>query len=135
LTNFYDNNKCSSSLCSDSKIYSNKCVIDGADYSGTYDIATSENSLKLVFVTNRSCSTNIESRVYLLMDETNYQIFDFKNKELTFTVDDSNLDCGLNEALYFFQWMKMIEHQGFQSRKRMISMEQNIAIHNDHMIT
>jgi hypothetical protein len=29
----------------------------------------------------------------------------------------------------------MIEHQGFQSRKRMISMEQNIAIHNDHMIT
>jgi cellulose 1,4-beta-cellobiosidase len=35
------------------------------------------------------------------MDETHYLIFDFKSKEFTFTIDDSNLDCGLNGALYF----------------------------------
>jgi cellulose 1,4-beta-cellobiosidase len=61
----------------------------------------SENSLKLVFVTNGSCSTNIESRVCLLKDETHYQIFNFKNKEFIFTVDDSNLDFELNDTLYF----------------------------------
>jgi cellulose 1,4-beta-cellobiosidase len=101
LTNRYDGNECSSSLCPNPKTYLNNCVIDGADYSGTYDITTSGNSLKLVFVKNGSYSTNIKSRVYLLMDETNYQIFDLKNKEFTFTVDDFNLDCGLNGALYF----------------------------------
>jgi cellulose 1,4-beta-cellobiosidase len=102
LTNCYDDNECSSSLCPDSKTYSNNCVIEGADYSGTYDITTSVNSLKLVFVTNGSCSTNIGSRIYLLMDETNYQIFILKSKEFKFTVDDSNLGCGLNGTLYFF---------------------------------
>jgi hypothetical protein len=29
----------------------------------------------------------------------------------------------------------MAEHQGFQSKKQMISMEQNIAMKNDHMIS
>jgi cellulose 1,4-beta-cellobiosidase len=101
LTNCYDENEYSSSLCPDPKTYSNNCVIDEADYSGTYDTTASVNYLKLVFVTNELCSTNIESRVYFLKDETHYQIFDLKNKKFTFTVDDSNLDCGLNDELYF----------------------------------
>jgi hypothetical protein len=63
LTNCYDDNECSSSLCPDPNIYSNNCVIDGADYSGTYGITSSVNSLKLVFVTNGPYSTNIGSRV------------------------------------------------------------------------
>jgi cellulose 1,4-beta-cellobiosidase len=41
------------------------------------------------------------AKVYFLKDETHYQIFNLKNKEFTFTVDDSNLDFGLNGALYF----------------------------------
>jgi cellulose 1,4-beta-cellobiosidase len=69
LANCYDDNECSSSLCPDPKTYSNNCVIDGADYSGIYVITTSVNSLKLVFTKNEPCSTNIESRVYLFMDE------------------------------------------------------------------
>jgi cellulose 1,4-beta-cellobiosidase len=101
LTSCYDDNECSSSLCLDPKTYSNNCVIFGANYSGTYCVASGVNSLKLVFVTNGSCSTNIGSRVYLLKDEIHCQIFDLNNKEFTFTVDDSNLDCGLNDELYF----------------------------------
>jgi cellulose 1,4-beta-cellobiosidase len=101
LTNCYDGNEWSSSLCPDPTTCSSNCLIDGADYSGTYGITSSGNSLKLVFVTNGAYSTNIGSRVYLLKDESHYQIFDLKNKEFTFTVDDSNLDCGLNGALYF----------------------------------
>lgn len=39
----------------------------------------------------------------LLLDESKekYQGFNLLNKEFTFTVDASKLDCGLNGALYF----------------------------------
>merc|ERR1711865_385133 len=36
-------------------------------------------------------------------DDYAYQLFQLKNKEFTYTVDDSTLDCGLNGALYFVQ--------------------------------
>merc|ERR1712232_506831 len=39
-------------------------------------------------------------------DENNYQLLKLRNKEFSFTVDDSNLDCGLNGALYFVQMQK-----------------------------
>merc|ERR1711998_190597 len=40
---------------------------------------------------------------YLMDSEDSYMLFKLKNKEFTYTVDDSNLDCGLNGALYFVQ--------------------------------
>jgi cellulose 1,4-beta-cellobiosidase len=48
-------------------------------------------------------NTNIGSRVYLMADETHYQMFNLKNQEFTFDVDMSNLPCGLNGALYFVE--------------------------------
>merc|ERR1712232_70646 len=39
-------------------------------------------------------------------DENNYQLLKLRNKEFTFTVDDSQLGCGLNGALYFVQMQK-----------------------------
>jgi cellulose 1,4-beta-cellobiosidase len=39
--------------------------------------------------------------LYLLQNETSYYDFRIKNRELSFTVDASNLPCGLNGALYF----------------------------------
>merc|ERR1712160_46614 len=38
-----------------------------------------------------------------MKDDYAYHLFQLKNKEFTYTVDDSNLDCGLNGALYFVQ--------------------------------
>ena len=35
--------------------------------------------------------------------ENQYKLFKLKNKEFTYTVDDSQLDCGLHGALYFVQ--------------------------------
>merc|ERR1712193_16096 len=35
------------------------------------------------------------------MGEDKYKMFKLKNREFTYTVDDSQLDCGLNGALYF----------------------------------
>merc|ERR1711967_147699 len=40
---------------------------------------------------------------FLMADDNAYQLFQLKNKEFTYTVDDSQLDCGLNGALYFAQ--------------------------------
>ena len=36
-------------------------------------------------------------------DDYAYRLLQLKNKEFTYTVDDTNLDCGLNSALYFVQ--------------------------------
>merc|ERR1711970_938149 len=61
------------------------------------------NKLELGFVTQGPYSKNIGSRVYLMDTEDTYKLFKLKNKEFTYTVDDSQLDCGLNGALYFVQ--------------------------------
>jgi cellulose 1,4-beta-cellobiosidase len=74
--------------------------VDGSDYSGTYGITTSGNSLNLKFVTKGS-GTNIGSRTYLMESDTKYQMFTLLGNEFTFDVDVSNLPCGLNGALYF----------------------------------
>merc|ERR1711912_205145 len=44
---------------------------------------------------------NIGSRVYLMNGEDKYKMFHLKNREFTYTVDDSDIGCGLNGALYF----------------------------------
>jgi hypothetical protein len=45
--------------------------------------------------------SNIGSRLYLMQDDSTYQIFKLLNQEFTFDVDVSSLPCGLNGALYF----------------------------------
>jgi len=99
-TNCYTGNKFDTTLCPDPATCASNCALDGADYSGTYGITTSGNSLKLNFVTN-GANKNVGSRVYLMASDTSYQMFKLLNKEFTFDVDVSNLPCGLNGALYF----------------------------------
>ena len=38
-----------------------------------------------------------------MLDDYAYEHFDLKYKEFTYAVDDSNVDCRLNGALYFVQ--------------------------------
>ena len=55
-------------------------------------------------MTSGPYSKNIGSRFYLLDEGDNsYYMFKLKNKEFTFTVDVSELPCGLNGALYFVE--------------------------------
>ncbi|KIN02410.1 carbohydrate-binding module family 1 protein [Oidiodendron maius Zn] len=100
-TNCYTGNTWDTSVCSTDATCATECAVDGADYSSTYGITTSSNQVKLDFVTENSNGANVGSRVYLMADNTHYQIFDLLNQEFTFTVDVSNLPCGLNGALYF----------------------------------
>ncbi|KAG9386531.1 Glyco-hydro-7 multi-domain protein [Pyrenophora tritici-repentis] len=101
-TNCYNGNTWDTTACPDNKACATNCAIDGADYSGTYGITASSNSLKLKFITKGSYSTNIGSRTYLMKDDSTYEMFKFTgNQEFTFDVDLSNLPCGFNGALYF----------------------------------
>lgn len=84
------------------------------DYSGTYGIQASGNSVSLKL----KQGNNIGSRVYLI-NGNKYELFKLKNQEFTFDVDVSGLGkfsdnerpqnqklsrfagCGINGALYF----------------------------------
>jgi cellulose 1,4-beta-cellobiosidase len=105
-TNCFTGNTWDSTLCPDAATCTKNCAIDGADYSGTYGITSTGTALNLKFITKSQYSTNIGSRVYLLQDDSNYRMFNLNNKEFTFTVDLSNLPCGLNGALYFVEMDK-----------------------------
>ncbi|KAG8782980.1 Exoglucanase 1 [Ceratobasidium sp. 428] len=100
-TNCYTGNSWDSTLCPDPTTCAANCAVDGADYGGTYGISTSGDALTLKFITNNSNGKNIGTRVYLLADDSTYQMFKVKNQEFTFDVDVSQLPCGLNGALYF----------------------------------
>jgi len=101
-TNCYTGNKWD---CTDHQTCNTQCVVEGADkeYSGTYGVKASGNKLELGFITQGPYSKNIGSRTYLMENDYAYKLFQLKNKEFTYTVDDSNLGCGLNGALYFVQ--------------------------------
>ena len=46
-------------------------------------------------------SRNFGSRTYSMHSDSTYKLLKLKNKEFAYTVDDSNLECGLNGVLYF----------------------------------
>lgn len=100
-TNCYTGNTWDLTICPDPTTCAKNCALDGADYSSTYGITTSGNALTLKFVTKNESGANVGTRVYLLKDDSTYEMFKVKNQEFTFDVDVSNLPCGLNGALYF----------------------------------
>jgi cellulose 1,4-beta-cellobiosidase len=102
-TNCYTGNTWDATLCPDANTCAENCAVDGAEYSATYGITTSGDSLKLDFVTNNANGKNVGSRVYLMASNTEYEMFKLLNQEFTFDVDVSNLPCGLNGAVYFSQ--------------------------------
>ncbi|KAF8760011.1 glycosyl hydrolase 7 (cellulase C) family [Rhizoctonia solani] len=77
-----------------------KMRIDGADYTSDFGITTSGTTL-LIKHTDRTLKSG--ARVYLMANDSSYQTFKLKNRELAFEVDTSKLSCGLNSALYFVQ--------------------------------
>ncbi|WDK13041.1 glycosyl hydrolase family 7 [Colletotrichum graminicola] len=100
--NCYDGNKWTGK-CTTATDCASKCAFEGADYSGTYGATTSGNALSLKFVTQHAYGKNIGSRLYLMNSVSKYEMFTLTGNELAFDVDLSQLDCGLNGALYFVQ--------------------------------
>jgi cellulose 1,4-beta-cellobiosidase len=100
-TNCYTGNEWDTTICSDPETCASSCALDGADYTGTYGITSESDSLSLKLVTKGPYSTNIGSRVYMMESDDTYKAYKLLNQEFTFDVDVSDIDCGLNSALYF----------------------------------
>ncbi|KAF2456966.1 exoglucanase-like protein 1 precursor [Lineolata rhizophorae] len=101
--NCYEGNEWNTTACPDGATCAENCAIEGADYSGTYGVTTSGGELTINLVTEHEYGTNIGARVYLMEDDSNYQMFNLIGKEFTFDVDVSNVPCGVNGALYFVE--------------------------------
>jgi cellulose 1,4-beta-cellobiosidase len=96
-TSCFAGNAWNAVLCPDPITCAANCGLDGADYAGTYGIATSGNAVSLHFKTG----TNVGSRVFFKSSDTAYQLFKLKNQEFTFDVDLSNVPCGVKTDIYF----------------------------------
>merc|ERR1719471_2468355 len=86
----------------DGKAAAANCVIEGMpldDYATTYGVTQVPGGVKLNFVNGQS----IGSRLYMMEDESTYKMFKLLNREFTFDVDISTLECGLNGAVYFVE--------------------------------
>jgi cellulose 1,4-beta-cellobiosidase len=104
--NCYTGNAWDQTFCPDADTCTENCALDGvaqADWAGTYGVTATGNQLSLKFVTNGPFSKNIGSRTYLLENPTTYKMFRLLNKEFSFDIDDHELDCGLNGALYLIE--------------------------------
>lgn len=98
--NCYDGNVWTD-ICSDASDCAKNCAVEGADYSTTYGITTSSDALTLKFVQEHEYGANVGSRVYLMNGSDKYQMFELLNNEFAFDVDLSQVECGMNSALYF----------------------------------
>ncbi|KAL1530145.1 hypothetical protein AB1Y20_001061 [Prymnesium parvum] len=109
--NCYLGNVWLNSTCPDPETCTNTCAVDGEDeigYKEKYGVQVdNKGMINLTFVTKyhteSTTGTNVGSRVFLLEDDEHYKMFNLLNKEFTFTMDASQLPCGLNGAVYFVE--------------------------------
>lgn len=99
--NCYTGAEWDTTLCPDGETCAENCCVDGADYEATYGVTTSGNSVSIRLVTENDEGTNVGARLYLTESEDAYQMFHLLGNEFSFTVDSSQVPCGLNGALYF----------------------------------
>ncbi|KAL2751989.1 glycoside hydrolase family 7 protein [Sodiomyces alcalophilus JCM 7366] len=99
--NCYSGAEWDATLCPDGETCAANCCVDGADYEATYGVTTSGDSVSIRLVTENESGTNVGARLYLTESESKYQMFNLLGNEFSFTVDSSQVPCGLNGALYF----------------------------------
>lgn len=88
-------------LCPSAEICAQNCVLEGVDYT-SLGVLTKGTALTMrMYVFNGSAFAKTSPRLYLLAeDEENYELLQLSNQELTYDVDMSQLECGMNGALY-----------------------------------
>mmetsp|Transcript_36480 Transcript_36480/g.81439 ORF Transcript_36480/g.81439 Transcript_36480/m.81439 type:complete len:797 (-) Transcript_36480:98-2488(-) len=100
--NCYTGNVWDTSICSDPETCAQSCAIeavDDAQYERTYGVTPVPGGVRLGFVTG----SNVGSRLFLMEDEENYMMFKLKNREFALDVDSSQVECGMNGAMYFVE--------------------------------
>jgi len=92
-----------STLCPDEATCAKNCFVQGNGNYTASGVTTSGDTLTMNQYTRNSETgawQNASPRLYLLGSDGNYQMLQLNGKELTFTVDLSQLPCGENGALY-----------------------------------
>lgn len=103
-TNCFTGTEWDRNYCPDPVTCTKNCAVDGVpqqDWNNPYGIHQIDGGISMKLVTHGQYGDNIGSRVYLLQDDDTYKLFKLKNREFSFDVDVSGLECGINGALYF----------------------------------
>lgn len=91
-TNCYEGDSWNSQFCPDPDTCSRNCQLEGVppgDWTNPYGVLSDSNTLRLNFVTQGQYAKNVGSRVYMLNNENEYEMFQLLGKEFSFTVDVS----------------------------------------------
>jgi cellulose 1,4-beta-cellobiosidase len=100
-SNCFEDNAWVNRVCTNNKDCTAKCVLDGADYKRTYGVSSANSSVTMNFKTYLDYASNVGSKVYLMQDGDNYEMFKLVGNEFSFEVDVSKLPCGVSGSLYF----------------------------------
>jgi len=103
--NCYTGDSWDSTLCSDPVACATNCCLDGVDYSGDSGINGVSGGVSLGFVTTTQYGKSVGSRLYVT-EGNQYMQFNMLDKEIAFDVDASELECGMNGAVYFVEMDK-----------------------------
>lgn len=92
--------------CPDDATCTKSCVLEGisqAEWNATYGVSSpATGALRINYITNNLYGQNVGDRLYVVNAQgTGYQPFYLLGSEFRFTVDVSQLGCGINGALYF----------------------------------
>jgi len=93
-------------FCPDPASCTRNCAIDGvpaADWSNPYGTRQISKGIEMKLVTHGQYGDNVGARVYLLESPDRYKMYKLLNREFSFDVDVSALECGINGALYFVE--------------------------------
>jgi len=110
--NCYTGNQWDSEYCPEgeagAKTCAETCAIEGVDageYKTTYGIEGLKNGdgISMHFVNKHKYGTSVGARVYVLDSQDKYYMWKLKNREFTFTADISEIECGMNGAVYFIE--------------------------------
>lgn len=105
-TNCFSGTEWSSQYCPDPATCTRNCAVDGVpqgDWANPYGTKQITNGIDMTLVTHGQYGDNVGARVYLLDSPNHYKMYKLLNREFTFDVDVSALECGLNGALYFVE--------------------------------
>ena len=91
----------SSSVCSTAEACAQNCALEGVNYAQHGVQARGDSMTLRQYLNINGTETEVSPRLYLL-DPTGreYALLKLLNQEVSFTVDVSNLPCGMNGALY-----------------------------------
>merc|ERR1719387_1006625 len=81
---------------------STTCGVKG-EYKNTYGIEEIPNGISMHFVNKHKYGTSVGGRLYVLDGDDKYYMWKLRNREFTFTADISEIECGMNGAVYFVE--------------------------------